>query len=123
MLTRIDFTTTTDLLALAKKHEYNVDYAVGPCSKDSVVNSVEHYGGVYWGSLHLTPYVKDAPGYAEAVAKGGKMSYQVYVLVPDKNANVAMCLTLAGGNMAGGKLRSNIAPLQANSSVDLLGAR
>lgn len=109
ILTRIDFTTATDLLAFARKHEYNVNYAVGPCSKGGVTDAVDHYSGVYWGSTQITPYAKDIPGYATSVSKGGLMVYQAYVLIPSNYAGKQMCLALAGGNMAGGKLRSNVA--------------
>ncbi|RUL78223.1 hypothetical protein [Dyella choica] len=109
ILTRIDFTTATDLLALARRKEFNVTYAVGACNKRGVVNSVDTYGGVFWDGATITPYVKDIPGYAAAVAKGGLMTYHVYVLIPATEAGKQLCFTLAGGNMLGGHLRSNAA--------------
>lgn len=108
-ISRIDLSTGTDLLALARKHQYNVSFDVGPCSKDGVKKGFGPYGGVYWGKGEIYFGTKDAqvPGYAEAVAKGPPFVYQVYVKKLPSNPAVPICFTFMGGNMAGGKLRSN----------------
>ncbi|WP_158752699.1 hypothetical protein [Dyella sp. S184] len=112
IISRIDFTTDTDLLALAKKKDYNVTFAVGPCSKDGVKDNGTGLGGVYWGHVRIYSDTKDDPGYAAAAAKGPPFTYQAYIRKPQSNdAQGALCFTLAGGSMLGGKLRSNDAIL------------
>jgi len=112
IISRIDFATDTDLLALAKKRDYNVTFAVGPCSKNSVKDDGTSYSGVYWGQLPIYSDTKDDPGYAAAVAKGPPFTYQAYIKRTQPNdAQGARCFTLAGGNMIGGRLRSNDAPI------------
>ncbi|ULU25279.1 hypothetical protein [Dyella terrae] len=115
-ISRIDFSTSTDLLALARKHEYNIDFVVGPCSKDGVKKSVGPYGGVYWGKGQIYFGTRDAevPGYAEAVAKGPTVTYQVYVEKLPSRPQEPLCFTLEGGNMLGGKLRSNVAVIPSH---------
>jgi predicted small secreted protein len=111
-LSRIDFTTNTDLLALAKKNDYNVTFAVGACSKDGVKDNGTGLGSVYWGQLRIYSGTKDDPGYAAAVAKGPPFTYQAYIKkTPSSGTAGALCFTLAGGSMLGGKLRSNDATL------------
>lgn len=108
-ISKIEFSTNTDLLALARKHDYNVSFAVGPCSKDGVKQSVGPYGGVLWGNGRIYSGTKDSevPGYAEAMAKGPPYTYQVFVEKLPANPPAPLCLTLMGGGMTGGKLRSN----------------
>lgn len=108
-ISRIDFSTDTDLLALARKHQYNITFAIGPCGKDGVVDNGTGFGYVYWGAAVINAYTKDdkAPGYAEAVAKGPPFTYQVYAKRLPPNPTAPLCLALRGGNMLGGKLRSN----------------
>lgn len=109
IISRIDFSTKTDLLALAKKYEYNVGFAIGPCSKDGVVDNGKGYGYVYWGKavIYSDTRDQDVPGYAEAVAKKQPLTYQVYAEKFPSNTRGPLCLTLRGGNMVGRKLRSN----------------
>lgn len=109
ILSRIDFSTSTDLLALARRYAYNVDFAVGMCAKSGVKKSVGPYGGVYWGrgEIYFGTKDKNIPGYADAIAKGSPFIYQVYVQKLPVNPVGPMCFTLSGGNMMGGKLRSN----------------
>ncbi|MDR3444470.1 hypothetical protein [Dyella sp.] len=108
VISKIEFTTNTDLLALARKHDFNVSFRVGACSKDGVKDEVARYGGVYWHKAQIYFSTKDAdvPGYAEAIAKG-PYTYDVYVGKLPANPPAPLCLTLAGGNMVGGRLRSN----------------
>lgn len=108
-ISKIEFSTNTDLLALARKHDYNVAFAVGPCSKDGVKQSVGPYGGVFWGNGHIYSGTKDSevPGYAEAIAKGPPYTYHVFVEKLPTNPPTPLCLTLTGGSMTGGKLHSN----------------
>lgn len=116
MISRIEFTTSTDLLALARKHEYNVDFAVGPCGRHEVKQSVGPYGGVYWGKglIYFGTKNTEVPGYTSAAAKGPPFTYQVYVeKLPSQSAQ-ALCFTLEGGNMLGGKLRSNVAVIPSH---------
>lgn len=114
-LSRIDFSTDTDLLALARKHQYNITFAIGPCSKDGVVDNGTGFGYVYWGTAVINAYTKDskAPGYAEAVAKGPPFTYQVYARKLPPKSPAPLCIALRGGNMLGGKLRSNDAAIPA----------
>lgn len=115
IISRIDFTTNTDLLALAKKRDYNVTFAVGPCSKNGVKDDGTSYGGVYWGQLRIYSDTKDDRGYAAAVAKGPPFTYQAYIKRKQpSDVQGARCFTLAGGSMLGGKLRSNDAILPAH---------
>jgi hypothetical protein len=111
-ISRIDFTTDTDLLALAKNKDYNVSSVVGPCSKDGVKDNQMGLGTVYWGQVRIYSGTKDDHGYAAAVAKGPPFTYQAYMKKAlSRGAAGALCFTLAGGNMLGGKLRSNDALL------------
>jgi len=118
IISRIDFTTNTDLLALSAAKDYNVTFAVGPCTKTGVQDSVGHYGGIYWGKLLIYDTTKAPPDYVAAIAKGPPFTYQAYV---DRlTANVAqgpLCFTLTGGNMLGGKLRSNDAVIPIGSAT------
>lgn len=115
LISRIDFTTATDLLALARKYDYNVWFAIGPCSKNGVKQSVGPYGGVFWRKSRIYSETKDVeiPGYSEMVSKGPPFTYQVYVERLPANPPTPMCFTLSGGNMLGGKLRSNDAVIPA----------
>ncbi|MEY2116694.1 MULTISPECIES: hypothetical protein [Rhodanobacter] len=108
IILRIEFTTDTDLLALAKKKDYNVSFALGPCSKEGVKDMGVGYGYVYWNTLRIYSDAKETSDYATAIAKGPPYSYQVFA-TPWQPGTVQgpMCFTLAGGNMIGGKLRSN----------------
>jgi len=112
-LSRIDFSTNTDLLALAKEHQYNVTFAIGPCSKDGIVDNGTGFGYVYWGAVTINAYTKEAPGYAEAVSKGPPFTYQVYAKRLPANRPAPVCIALRGGNMLGGVLRSNDAEVPA----------
>ncbi|MDY7815183.1 hypothetical protein U0F71_05545 [Burkholderia pseudomallei] len=108
IISRINFTTSTDLLALAKKKDYNVTFVVGRCAKGGVKDNGAGLGGVYWGQARIYSDAKYPPGYAEAIAKGPPFTYQAYVTrLQLASSQGPMCLTLAGGNMLGGKLRSN----------------
>lgn len=109
ILSRIDFSTSTDLLALARRHAYNVDFVVGMCAKARVKKSVGPYGGVYWGrgEIYFGTKDKNILGYADAITKGPPFIYHVYVQKLPANSVDPMCFTLSGGNMMGGKLRSN----------------
>jgi len=109
VMSKIDFTTSTDLLALARAHDFNVDFAIGPCSKDGVKQSVGPYGGVFWGKGHIYSGTKDSevPGYKDAIAKGPPYTYTVFVEKLPMNPPQPLCLTLAGGSMMGRKLKSN----------------
>ncbi len=117
IISRIDFTTSTDLLALSIRKDYNVDFAVGLCSKDGAKDSVGHVGQVYWSKLLIDPSTKATPDYIAAIAKGPPFTYQVYITRLQVNAaQGALCFALAGGNMLGGKLRSNDAPIPSAST-------
>lgn len=111
IISRIDFTTNTDLLALSAAKDYNVIFKVGPCTKTGVQeSSVGHYAKIYWGKLMIYDSAKAPPDYEVAIAKGPPFTYQAYV--ERLTANVAqgpLCFTLAGGNMLGFALRSNVA--------------
>ena len=109
LISRIDFSTSKDLLRLAKKYRYNVSFMVGLCTKDGVKETVRPYSGVYWGKLRIRYRLEDKEllGYAEAIAKGPPFTYQVYVERLPPNPPGPMCFTLAGGAMFGGSLRSN----------------
>lgn len=110
IISRIDFVTKTDLLTFAKAHDYHVSFAVGPCSKEGMKQTVGPYGGPFWGRVWIDPGTKPTPEYAAAVAKGPPFTYQVYVKELRRYlATSPMCLTLVGGSMLGGKLRSNVA--------------
>lgn len=113
ILSRIDFSTHMDLLALAKKYEYNVGFAIGPCSKDGVVDNGKGLGYVYWdkGIIYAYTRDKDVPGYAEMAAKRQPFTYHVYAGKLPQDPSVSLCLTLRGGNMVGGRLRSNDAEI------------
>lgn len=111
---RIEFTTDTDLLALAKKKDYNVTFALGPCGKSGVIDMGLGYGYVYANRLHIYSDAKATPDYTAAVAKGPPFVYQVYATPWQPNkVQSPVCFTLAGGNMLGGRLRSNDAVLPA----------
>jgi hypothetical protein len=110
LLTRVEFTTNTNLLALANKRDYNVSYVFGPCTKGGVQDTGLGGGYVYSGKLLIIPSTTKPPGYAEEVAKHPPFSYQVFARkIPPNMADVPMCLTLSGGNMMGGRIRSNVA--------------
>ncbi|WP_154394711.1 hypothetical protein, partial [Burkholderia pseudomallei] len=50
IISRINFTTSTDLLALAKKKDYNVTFVVGRCAKGGAPMSfVKHYRRLWVG--------------------------------------------------------------------------
>ena len=115
-LSRIDFSTNTDLLALARRHGYNVTFAIGPCSKDGVVDNGAGMGYVYWGKAHIYSDTResDLSGYAEAIAKGPPYTYQAYAKKLTSDPAKPLCFTLRGGAMWGaGKLRSNDAEIPA----------
>lgn len=118
IVSRIDFSTNSDLLALARKYDYNVSFAVGACSQDGVRERIGPYGGVFWGKGRVYSQTKDSevPGYADAVAKGPPFTYQVYVEKLPSNPSSPLCFTLEGGNMLGGKLRSNVAVIPSHPS-------
>lgn len=116
IISRVDFTTNTDLLALAISKEYNVVYDLGPCSKGSVTDSVGHHiGQLYWNKQLINFNAKPSSEYSAAITKGPPFTYQVYVdrLTPNDTPG-PLCFALAGGNMIGGRLRSNVAvvPMQ-----------
>jgi hypothetical protein len=105
---RIEFTTNTDLLALAKKKDYNVSFALGPCNANGVKDIGLGYGYVYWNSLRIYSDAKETPEYSAAIAKGPPFTYQVFATKWQPGAaQGSMCITLTGGNMLGGRLRSN----------------
>lgn len=107
---RIEFTTNTDLLALAKKKDYNFSFALGPCSANGVKDIGLGYGYVYSNKLRIYSDAKESPDYSAQVAKGPPFTYQVFATKwPASAQQGSMCLTLAGGNMLGGKLESNAA--------------
>jgi hypothetical protein len=109
---RIEFTTSTDLLALAKNKDYNVSFALGPCSTNGVKDVGLGYGYVFWNHLRIYSDAKETPDYLAAVAKGPPFAYQVFATKWQSGAGRgSMCLTLAGGNMLGGRLRSNDAEI------------
>jgi hypothetical protein len=117
MISRIDFTTSTDLLAFAKEHDFNVSFVVGPCEKGEVKDNGAGLGAVYWGKTHIYFGTKDAPGYAEAIAKGPPFTYQAYAERLEVDAaHGPLCFALAGGAMFGGKLRSNVATIPPKPS-------
>jgi hypothetical protein len=112
---RIEFTTSTDLLALAKKKDYNVSFALGLCSANGVKDIGLGYGYVYWNKLRIYSDTKETPDYSAKVAKGPPFTYQVFATRWQPNApQGSMCFTLAGGNMLGGKLRSNVAVIPSD---------
>lgn len=121
-ISRVDFSTSTDLLSLARKHGYNVSFDVAPCGKHGMKQGFGPYGGVYWGKGEIYFGTKDAwvRGYADAIAKGPPFTYQVYVKKLPPNPATPICFTFMGGNMAGGKLRSNDAaiPLSTGGNFD-----
>jgi hypothetical protein len=119
IISRIDFTTSTDLLALAISKDYNVDFSLGQCSKDGVEDNVGHHvGQLYWNKLLIEPSSKVASDYAASIAKGPPFTYQVYVdrLTPNDTQG-PMCFALAGGNMLGFRLRSNVAQIPNSSTA------
>jgi hypothetical protein len=110
IISRIDFSTRMDLLTLARRKEYNVVFDVGLCSNAGVQNPVGPYGGVYVGELRINPSTKETPDYAAVMAKGPPFIYQVYVeKINSSQGN--LCFALAGGNMLGGRLVSNVATI------------
>jgi len=116
IISRVDFTTSTDLLALAISKEYNVSYDLGPCSKDGVTDNEDHHvGQLYWNKQLINFAAKPSPEYSAAIAKGSPFTYQVYVdrLAPNDTPG-PLCFTLAGGNMVGGRLRSNVAVIPSD---------
>lgn len=120
IIARIDFSTSTDLLALAREYDYNVVFAVGSCSKnkDGITEEAAPYGGVFWGKGRIYSETKDreVPGYADEATKGPPFTYQVYVEKLPSNPQRPLCFTLRGGNMLGGKLRSNVAVIPSHAS-------
>lgn len=115
LITRIEFTTNTDLLALAKKKDYNVALRLDPCSGDGVKDSGLGYGYVYWNTLRIYSDAKETSDYSAAVAKGPPFRYQVFATKwSPSTVQGSMCFTLAGGNMLGGTLRSNVAVMPAD---------
>jgi hypothetical protein len=111
IISRIDFTTSKDLLALAISKDYNVVYDLGPCRKNGVTDNVGHHiGELYWNKLLIEPSSKATSDYSTAIAMGPPFTYQVYVdrLRPN-GAHGPLCFALAGGNMLGFRLRSNVA--------------
>lgn len=119
LVSRIDFSTNKDLLHLARKYRYNVSFMVGLCGTDGVRETVRPYSGVYWDKLRISyrGEDKELPGYAEAIDKGPPFTYQVYVERLPPNPPGLMCITLAGGAMFGGSLRSNDAVIPIGSSA------
>lgn len=119
LISRIDFSTSRNLLHLARKYRYNVSFMAGLCGKEGVKESVRPYSGVYWGKLRIRYRVEDKEllGYAEAMAKGPPFTYHVYVERLPPNPPGPMCFTLAGGAMFGGSLRSNDAVIPTGSST------
>jgi hypothetical protein len=110
ILTRIEFTTNMDLLAFSKDKDYNIGYIFGPCTKDGVKDTGLSGGYVYSGDTIILPATKQTPEYAKVIAKGPPFTYQVYATkAPPSATAVPMCLTLSGGSMLGGKVKSNVA--------------
>jgi hypothetical protein len=104
-------------LALANKRDYNLSYVFGPCIKDGVQETNLGGGYVYSGNLLVIPSAKKPPGYTKELAKHPPFTYQVFVSkVPPNMVDAPMCLTLSGGNMMSGRIRSNVAevPKAAN---------
>jgi hypothetical protein len=72
--------------------------------------------GVDWGKVRIYSAAKEPPGYRDALAKGPPFSYQAYASQLRLDAAQGpICFTLAGGNMLGGKLRSNVAVISPES--------
>jgi len=118
-ITRIAFTTSTDLLALSQRKDYNVTFTLGPCSPKGVTDSGIGYGSVFWNTLRIAPDAKATTDYQAAIAKGPPFTYQVYASeTPPGAAPGPMCFTLAGGSMIGGKLRSNVARLPSTTAIN-----
>jgi hypothetical protein len=112
IILRIEFTTDTDLLALAKKNEYNIDFDLGPCSKNGVEDMGVGYGYVYWNNLHVYSGAKATREYESTMAKGPPFAYQIYASQWQQTVGQApMCFMLGGGNMVGGRLKSNVVRL------------
>lgn len=106
---RIEFQTHTDLLDLAKRKDYNVSFKLGLCTKDGVKDIGVGAGYVFWNKQEINWSTAATNDYVAAVAKGPPYSYQVYASPWKQIAeSKAICFTLAGGNMAGGRLRSNV---------------
>ena len=115
---RIEYKTNTDLLALAKKKDYNVSCSLGPCSADGVKDIGLGYGYVYWNKLRIYSDAKETPDYSAAIAKGPPFTYQVFATKWQPSATQgSMCFTLAGGDMFGGRLRSNVAVLPSDQQI------
>jgi hypothetical protein len=109
VLTRIEFTTNTDLLAFSNEKDYNIGYIFGPCTKGGVKDSGLGGGYVYAGNVIILPAAKQTPEYAREVVKGPPFTYQVYAMkAPSGVTAVPMCLTLSGGSMLGGRVKSNV---------------
>lgn len=107
---RIEFTTNMDLLALAKKNDYNISFALGPCGAGGVKDIGLGYGYVYWNKLRIYSDAKVTPDYSAEVAKGPPFTYQVFATKwRPSSIKGSMCFTLAGGSMLGERLRSNVA--------------
>lgn len=104
-LTRLDFTTKIDLLKLATSHEYNLFFDVSTCGKPSQSRFDGTYGGIYWRSIEITPYVEPTAEYTATAQSGSPMTYHVFFKMPTTSG--PLCFTLHGGNMAGGTFVSN----------------
>jgi hypothetical protein len=82
---------------------------VGPCVRGRVKDNGEGMGAVYWDKTHIYFGTKDAPGYAQAIAKGPPFKYQAYASRLEPRAGKSpVCFTLTGGAMVGRRLRSNV---------------
>ena len=114
-LLRLDFSTSADLFALSKAHEYNVYYSLKTCGKKVPDDDIKKYGDVYWNGQKVSPYTIASPEYAAVVAKHGSVTYQVFFQITPGRPLNTLCLALAGGNMLGGTLRSNEATLPNSS--------
>jgi hypothetical protein len=114
-LSRIDFMTNTDLLALARKNDYNITFSFGSCSDGGVKDNGTGLGYVFWNKTHIYSDAEGGPDYDKAVSKGPPFTYQAYVKRIQPGVT-PMCLPLSGGNMMGGKVKSNIAvvPIRNN---------
>lgn len=81
-------------------------------------NVGHHVGQLYWNKQLVNFDAKASPAYAAAIAKGPPFTYQVYVdrLTPNDTQG-PLCFALSGGNMLGGRLRSNVAvvPMQVSA--------
>lgn len=106
-------------MAFAKNKDVNVAFVVGACTMDGVKDNGAGLGAVYWQKTHIYfgTQDKDAVGYANAMAKGPPYTYQANVdrMEPSTN-NGSQCFTLAGGNMLGYRVRSNVAVIPIRPS-------